>query len=741
MSKKHLPLLYMMLCFISSLTDSIFDGERSTLSSLKSLFGEREPRRVKVPKSEVSRGKIKDEYIFSLDRAEYIENLEEGEVPKKLKDKFEEEGYDIGENTQLSKEEGEWWIIEKEEKKYKINDPLLFSFNHLNYEIYFEEAPVPVHLANKFKREGHPLEGDAYISKDNSEWWITVDGRKEYKLEEEHMEKMLVFDGDAVNGLDVYERNIIKDFVVLPSETELLEGKPKDEISDYTEMPPLEDESKEIVEINPVREPFSYSRIVYDEEEKEYIYQAIEPTLTEEENKMFEKIKDTLDRALSYEWKTMEKKDKESFIREAVKSYLESRNMDLEERSRERILYHIVRDYVRFGPLDVVMSDEYVEDMSCDGTNIPIFIYHSKYESIKTDIKFEKEERLNSYIIQLGQRCGKQVSVSNPILDGTTSEGHRVQATYADEVSTRGSSITIRRFKKEPFTPVKLIKYNTASPQMVAYLWLMVENEKSSIVAGGTACGKTATLNSMTLFIPPGLKIVSLEDTREINLPHENWIPSTTRAGTTMSQGEGKDPGEVNMYDLVRNALRQRPDYIIVGEVRGKEAHDMFQAMATGHVTYSTMHADSVQSMVHRLENPPINCPRVLLTALNFVIIQTFARIDDEEVRRIQEITEIVAFEPESDELITNTVFEWERSTDSYKYKGHTYNFDEIMTTKNWTQEEMDEEFENRTEIIKYLVEENLSHYKDISKVITSYYKEPEETLARIREKRGEGDE
>ncbi len=516
-------------------------------------------------------------------------------------------------------------------------------------------------------------------------------------------------------------------------------GKKGEEwISEYTKAPALENEYQEVVELNPIKEPFSYARIIYDEEKNEHIYQGIEPTLREDEKKLLEKIKDTLDRTLSYEWRTMQTKDKEEFIKESVKSYIESRGMRINDMTENRILYHIVRDYVRYGPLDILMNDENVEDISCDGIGIPIFIYHSKYESIKTDVKFENEEILNSYIIQLGQRCGKQVSVSQPILDGTTREGHRVQATYADEVSTRGSSITIRRFKEEPFTPVKLIKYNTANPEMIAYLWLMVENEKSSIVAGGTACGKTATLNSYTLFIPPGLKIVSLEDTREINLPHENWIPSTTRSGTTMSQGKGRDPGEVNMYDLVRNALRQRPDYIIVGEVRGKEAHTMFQAMATGHVTYSTMHADSVQSMVHRLENPPINCPRVLLTALRFVIIQTFARVEDEQVRRIREITEIVGFEPESDELITNTVFKWNRQNDSFSWQGHSYNFDEIMTANNWTQEEMMEEHEKRTEVIEFLVEEDMTHYKDISRIITSYYKEPDETLARIRRKRGE---
>ena len=506
-------------------------------------------------------------------------------------------------------------------------------------------------------------------------------------------------------------------------------------ISEYTKLPELEDDSWSVVDIIPIREPFSYSRIIFDDSRKEYIYQAIEPTLNEDERKMKDRITDTLDRTLTYEWESMEKKDKEEFIEEAIKSYIESRGIELNEVSEKRIIYHIVRNYVRFGPLDVLMSDEYVEDISCDGIDIPIFIYHSKYESIRTDIKFENEEALNSFIIQLGQRCNKQVSVSNPILDGTTSEGHRVQATYAKEVSTRGSSITIRRFKKEPFTPVKLIKYNTANPEMIAYMWLMVENNMSMIVAGGTACGKTATLNSATLFIPPGLKIVSLEDTREINLPHENWIPSTTRAGAEMSKGEGRAPGEVNMYDLVRNALRQRPDYIIVGEVRGKEAHTMFQAMATGHTTYSTMHADSVESMVHRLENPPINCPRVLLTALDFVIIQTFARVNDEEVRRIEEITEIVGFEPESDELITNTVFEWRRESDDFIYKGHSFNFDTIQSMKNYTQEEIMDEFNDRIEVIQYLADEDLAHYKEISRIITSYYKEPDETLARIRRK------
>src|SRR5436309_1956659 len=264
----------------------------------------------------------------------------------------------------------------------------------------------------------------------------------------------------------------------------------------------------------------------------------------------------------------------------------------------------------------------------------------------------------------LGQRCGKQISDANPILDGTSVEGHRVQATYSKEVTTRGWSFTFRRYKEKPFTPVELVKFGTASAEMVAYLWVAVENGKSMMVCGGTASGKTATLNSAALFIRPGAKIVSIEDTREINLPHENWIPGTTRSGVGERGADGKAGGEIDMYDLVRAALRQRPNYIVVGEVRGKETYTMFQAMATGHPTMSTMHADSVKSIVNRLENPPINTPRILLTTLNFVVIQTHARIGDSIVRRIKQVDELVGFEPETNESITNTGYESDAPTE-----------------------------------------------------------------------------
>jgi len=503
--------------------------------------------------------------------------------------------------------------------------------------------------------------------------------------------------------------------------------------SPYTEIPPITDPAVQEIGFYGSVEPFSYVRVTYNSTISEYMLSVIEPRLTEEEQEMLELMKDTLEKTLDYEWEKLDVMDKKTYIEKSVDSYIKSRGLTIEPISEDSIKYYITRDFVGYGVIDALMNDLHVEDVSCDGVGIPLFVFHNKYESIKTSIVFEDEDALNSFVVSLGQRCGKQLSVSNPILDGTTPEGHRVQATYAREVTTRGSSFTIRRFKEKPFTPVELIKYGTASAEIVAYLWLSVEHGESAIICGGTASGKTATLNAMALFIPPGAKVVTMEDTREINLPHENWIPGTTRSGVGERGPDGKAAGEIDMYDLVRASLRQRPNYIIVGEVRGKETYTMFQAMATGHTTFSTMHADSVKGMVNRLENPPINCPRILLTALRNVIIQTHARVGMDMVRRIKQLIEIVGFEPETNELISNTVYEWDQASDKFVFKGHSFLFDKIMEMKNLTHEELMQEFERRVDIIKYMVMKDMSDYRDIWDLIRGYYKNPDSSAERVR--------
>ncbi len=504
-----------------------------------------------------------------------------------------------------------------------------------------------------------------------------------------------------------------------------------------TNVPAVDETRVDEIEVFTIREPFAYARIIYDRMKAEYVYQVWEPALEEKEKKLVATVKDALDRTLEYEWEKMATKDKKEYLKEAIESFVKSRGIKLDPATREKLEYYIVRDFVGYGPVDCLMNDPRIEDVSCDGVAIPLFIFHQKFESVKTSVVFPDDDVLNNFVVALGQRCGKQISVAAPILDGTSWEGHRVQATYAREVTTRGSSFTIRRFKENPFTPVELIKFGTASTEMVAYIWIAVEHGKSMMVCGGTASGKTATLNSAALFIRPGAKIVSIEDTREINLPHENWIPGVTRSGIGERGSDGKAPGEIDMFDLVRAALRQRPNYIIVGEVRGKETYTMFQAMATGHPTMSSMHADSVKSMVNRLENPPINTPRILLTALNFVVIQKHARVGDSTVRRITQVVELVGFEPETNELITNTVYEWDPATDSFIYKGHSFLFDEIMEMKNMTHEEMEGEFQRRVDLINYMLEKNLTNFRGIAKIVVSYYQYPEETAKRVRDEMG----
>ncbi len=485
----------------------------------------------------------------------------------------------------------------------------------------------------------------------------------------------------------------------------------------------------EVLETYPIREGYCYIQVVYDKLLNEYRLDVIEPELDDFQQRLLERIKDTLQRTLGYDWERLGKMEKSRYISESVMGFLESRRIEVDKTAQAKIGYYIIRDLVGYGPIDVLVRDDSIEDVSCDGHGISIYLYHARYESIRSSVMFESKDELDSFIIALGQRCARQITVSSPLLDGTTPEGHRVQATYSDEVTAHGSTFTIRRFKDRPFTPTDLVRGRTASAEMIAYIWIAVENGESCLVCGGTGAGKTSTLNALALFIPPGAKVVSMEDTREINLPHDNWIPSVTRAGSGQRDQDGKAAGDIDMYDLVRAAMRQRPNYIIVGEVRGKETYNMFQAMATGHTTYSTMHADSVKSMVSRLENPPLSIPRILLTSLRNVIIQAPARVGKDMVRRVRELVEIVGFEPDTNELITNTVFQWDPVSDEFIFKGQSYMFDKIIELKGITHEEMDNEFQRRVDIIRYMEKKNINDHRQIWALINRYSNEPDKVM------------
>jgi flagellar protein FlaI len=484
----------------------------------------------------------------------------------------------------------------------------------------------------------------------------------------------------------------------------------------------------EEMELYPVNEPYAYVRITYDHSTHEYTYNVLEPELTDPEKDLLKEIKERLFETLDINTKDISRDEAKKKLRAATEDIIQDYGIRLIPLQIEKIHYNMHKDFLGNGLIDPIMHDKYIEDISCDGVNTPLFAFHASYESMKTTIAYHNAEELDSFVTKLAQRAGKYISIAEPILDATMQDGSRIQMTLGTEVTAHGSTFTIRKFKDEPITPTDLIEWHTFSPLAISYIWLCVENGKSSIFAGGTASGKTTALNAISLFIPPMAKIVSLEDTREVKLPHPNWIPSVTR-----DSFDTAGRGEINMYELLRAAMRQRPEYIIVGEVRGKECQTLFQAMSTGHITYSTTHADSVASVVHRIENPPMDVPRNMLSALDFICIQVQARVGGKRIRRNKQIVEILDIDPRTNELITNEVFKWRSATDEHSYSGKSYLLEEIMEAKGWSENRMREELKRRQEVLEWMRIKKIRHYKDVAKILISFHRDPEAVVEKVR--------
>jgi len=487
------------------------------------------------------------------------------------------------------------------------------------------------------------------------------------------------------------------------------------------------DVSYEAREVYPVNEPYAYIRVAYEPTTHEYHYQVLEPRLSRSEQKLLKDIRTKLVEALDVDLRMLEEEGARVYLKKSTNKILDDYRIELGPVSKEKIMYYIMREFLGYGKIDPIMRDPGIEDISCDGPGIPIFIYHKKYESVKTNVAFEDEDELDSFIIKVAQVCGRHISIADPLMEGTLPDGSRVQLTLGKEITTKGSTFTVRKFRESPFTPPDLIDFNTFPVGAIAYLWLAVENNKSIIFAGGTASGKTSTLNAVALFIPPEMKIISIEDTRELNLPHPNWIPGVTR------ETAGEVAGAIDMYELLRSALRQRPEFLIVGEVRGKEASVLFQAMATGHTTFSTMHADSVLSVVHRLENPPINIPRILLKSLDIISIQIQARVGGKRMRRMKTLTEIVGVDSRTGELLTNEVFRWVPSSDEFEYTGRSYVLENIMKEHTWDEKELMQELKRRQDILEWMRKKGITHYEDVAKIVVTYYREPEKLMKMVR--------
>jgi len=485
----------------------------------------------------------------------------------------------------------------------------------------------------------------------------------------------------------------------------------------------------------PLNEPFAYAKILKNTDTLEKTYKLIEPILSNEEQKTLNFIWETLLKTFNMRLDELDSKKVEDYLIEQVENVIDSHQIKLDDISKKKILYFIKRESLGYSKIDALMKDPNIEDISCDGPNVPIFLYHRKYGSLKSNVEFNSEEELSYFVIKLAQKCGKHISIAEPILDATVPDGSRIQMTLKNEVTSKGSTFTIRKFRADPFTPPDLIALNTLSSEILAYFWLAIENRVNALIAGGTASGKTTVLNALSLFIPREAKIVSIEETREINLPHPNWIPGVARSGFGEIVGD-KMVGEIDMYDLMKAALRQRPEYILVGEIRGKEAYVLFQAMATGHATYSTVHADSAKSLVHRLEGKPIEIPRIMLQALDIISIHFRTRVNGQRVRRCKQIIEIIDIDPITKEILTNEVFRWDPIEDKFIYTGKSFVLERIRARWDMTKEKITEELRQRAEILEWMKENNIRTFKEVAKVISRYSDNPEELMKTIREQK-----
>lgn len=472
---------------------------------------------------------------------------------------------------------------------------------------------------------------------------------------------------------------------------------------------------------------FAYAFI--KETDQERVYVVAEPELTKEEEKILKETRDTLINKIS-----LADLNDETQMYTLVEKIFTRNKVKLTKEQKDKIVYYIVRQVSGLDKIEPLMHDPLIEDIECDGIGIPIFIVHRKYGHIVTNLSLESENELQQFIIKMAHLCKSYVSYASPLLDAILPDGSRVNATLTSNVSTRGPTFTIRKFPQKPLTTIDLVNSKTITSEIVAYLWTLIEFKKNMVLIGPTAGGKTTLLNVISSFIPEAQRVVSIEDTREINLLLNNWIPQITRSGFGPPDSHGKRYGEVTMNDLLKESFRQRPDYLIIGEVRGEEMALMFQGMASGHCSLSTVHSKSVEALMTRITTPPISLDPSLLTSLDVVIVTGFTGIGEEGHREIKEIDEIKGYNIKEKKIEYNPIY---KSIEKYQEKSATsqselfqketplvYNSDvlkEICTEHNIAKTEMTKIITNRTKFIEQLTKNPPKDYVEFNKLLREY--------------------
>lgn len=487
-------------------------------------------------------------------------------------------------------------------------------------------------------------------------------------------------------------------------------------------------DDREVVTWRWSRRPYSLTAIVYRPDESEFQYHVEAPALSPFERYVREDLTRALRQDLMHREVDTDRSRSAVFEDELARVFAEQAAA-VPPATLLRVAYYLRRDFVGYGRIDPLMQDPAIEDISCDGAGVPLFVYHDTYRDLETNLVFT-EKRLDTLVTRLAQRAGRSLTAADPLLDASLPDGSRAQFTLGNDVSLRGSTFTIRRFSEDPFTPPDLIETGTFSLDQMAYLWLLVENGKSVLFAGGTGSGKTTSLNAISYFIPPGNKIVSIEDTPELRLPHQNWVRNVTRESAT-----GSDSGAITMFDLLESALRQRPEFLLVGEIRANPevAFTFFQAISTGHTAFTTFHADSAESAMRRLENEPLNIPAQMIGSLDVISIQRQVRTGERRVRRNHKLVELSAAQ-EGDDVRSRDVFARDPASDTVEQVGDSWLLEEIRYERGWDRERLRQELALRREILEYLRRENITYHHDVGRVIYTFNRQPETIVERIRE-------
>jgi flagellar protein FlaI len=477
-----------------------------------------------------------------------------------------------------------------------------------------------------------------------------------------------------------------------------------------------------IIEKYPLYEPFAHVAIAQNPKTGEVKYVMDELQLDPLERGVYNRVLEIL--LAEIESPKEEIHDPRKFFADEAKKIVNKYRISLgwlPDVSWYKILYHAERDLVGFSRIDPLMRDPNIEDISCDGVNKSVYVWHRNYESIETNIQFESDEELDNIVVKLVHMAGKHVSSAFPIVDASLPGKHRLAVCYRREITPFGTAFTIRKFREDPYSIIDLINIGTFSEEMAAYFWISLENRASIMVVGGTAAGKTTALNALACLIRPGSKIITIEETAELNLPHENWVSLIARQSYGLG---GSTMGEVALFDLVKTSMRHRPDILIVGEIRGQEAYVLFQALATGHGGMCTMHGENLDSAIKRLTQKPMEISPAYIPLMNMILsiqrVHLVKGAEKKAFRRVMNCSEIADYENYKD------IFKWQPVKDQYLPSfDQSVLLQSISERLGTSKKDLLEEMDKRKNVLHWMREQNIRSYKDVAVIIAEYYARP----------------